>query len=257
MKGKIALAALIATVVMMVMVPALAEDRLDLSLLEGAQEAQTFDMPQQSEWTYPIAYELLKSSSYLVLANKECLLDKDYVPEDLVKLTCRKISSDPIQMRETAANALSDMFDAAKEDGVTLYAHSGYRSYQTQNTMYYNRLTSNHGVDDGVVQYPGASDHQTGLGIDVINKSGIGKRFTNAFASTKAGKWVAEHCWEYGFVIRYQADKEDITGIAYESWHLRYVGVQVAQYMRSKNLCLEEFTEEWQAAAAAYEGVTL
>ena len=85
---------------------------------------------------YPIPYELLTTSDYIVLANKESLLDETYVPEDLVKLTCRKISSDPIQMREVAAQALSDMFDAAKADGVTLYAHSGYRSYRTQNTMY-------------------------------------------------------------------------------------------------------------------------
>ena len=245
-----------------------AQEVLDLSQLGALEEVQTLDplqlsgIPQAAivqggEWTYPISYELLKSSSYIVLANKEHLLAEDYIPEDLVKLTCRKISKDPIQMRETAANALSAMFDAASADGVTLYAHSGYRSYRTQNTMYYNRLKSNNGKDDGVVQYPGASDHQTGLGIDVINKAGIGKRFTNAFADTKEGKWIAEHCWEFGFVLRYQADKEELTGITYESWHLRYVGVQVAEYMREHNLCLEEFTEEWQAAAAKYEGVNL
>lgn len=227
-----------------------AAETLDLSDLEGIDEVQAFE---EKTWTYPIPYELLTTSDYIVLANKDNLLDKDYVPEDLVKLTCRKISSDPIQMRETAANALSVMFDAAKEDGITLYAHSGYRSYQTQNTMYYNRLKSNNGVDDGIVQYPGASDHQTGLGIDVINKAGIGKKFTNAFAETKEGQWVAEHCWDYGFVIRYQADKEEITQIKQESWHLRYVGVQIAQYMRDKNLCLEEFTQEWKEAVAAYD----
>ena len=170
-----------------------------------------------------------------------------------MKLTCRKISSDPIQMREVAAQALSDMFDAAKADGVTLYAHSGYRSYRTQKTMYSNRLKRNNGKDDGVVAYPGASDHQTGLGIDVINKAGIGKKFTSAFANTKEGKWIAEHCWDYGFVIRYQKEKEEITQITYEPWHLRYVGVQIAQYMRENNLCLEEFTSEWKEAAAAYQ----
>ena len=164
---------------------------------------------------------------------------KPFGDSDLVKLTCRKISSDPIQMREVAAQALSDMFDAAKADGVTLYAHSGYRSYRTQKTMYSNRLKRNNGKDDGVVAYPGASDHQTGLGIDVINKAGIGKKFTPAFANTKEGKWIAEHCWDYGFVIRYQKEKEEITQITYEPWHLRYVGVQIAQYMRENNLCLE------------------
>ena len=195
----------------------------------------------------------IESGHDLALANKESLLDETYVPQDLVKLTCRKISSDPIQMREVAAQALSDMFDAAKADGVTLYAHSGYRSYRTQKTMYSNRLKRNNGKDDGVVAYPGASDHQTGLGIDVINKAGIGKKFTSAFANTKEGKWIAEHCWDYGFVIRYQKEKEEITQITYEPWHLRYVGVQIAQYMRENNLCLEEFTSEWKEAAAAYQ----
>ena len=230
-----------------------AAESLSLADLEGAQDAQMVEMDTQSAWTYPIPYDLLMTSDYIVLTNKENLLDETYVPADLVKLTCRKISSDPIQMREVAAQALSDMFDAAKADGITLYAHSGYRSYRTQNTMYYNRLKNNNGKDDGVVSYPGASDHQTGLGIDVINKAGIGKKFTPAFANTKEGQWIAEHCWDYGFIIRYQKDKADITQITYEPWHLRYVGIQIAQYMRDSNLCLEEFTNEWKEAAAAYQ----
>ena len=230
--------------------PSMAED-LDLSSLEGIEEAQ---MIEYREWTYPIPYELLKTSEYIVLANRDCLLDKGYIPDDLTNLTCRKISYDPIQMRETASLALTALFDAAQADGIYLYAHSGYRSYQTQNTMYSNRLKRNNGVDDGVVAYPGSSDHQTGLGIDVIHKAGIGKRFTTSFANTKEGKWLAEHCWDYGFIIRYQEDKVDITGITYEPWHLRYVGVQVAQYMRDNNLSLEEFTDEWQAEVAEYEG---
>lgn len=231
--------------------PVLAEGMLDLSKLGEIEEAQSADMV---EWTYPIPYELLKTSEYIVLANKTNLLDENYIPQDLVKdLDTRKISYDPIQMREVAADALKALFDAAEEDGLYIYAHSGYRSYKTQNTMYYNRLKNNNGKDDGVVAYPGSSDHQTGLGIDVINKAGIGKKFTKAFGDTKHGKWLAENCWDYGFIIRYQADKEDITEIIYEPWHLRYVGVQVAQYMRDNNLCLEEFTEEWQAVVAEYE----
>ena len=230
-------------------------EMLDLSALGEIQEAQMIeDDFSARNWTYPISYELLTTSEYIVLANKESLLDENYIPEDLTKLTCRKISYDPIEMRETASNALNELFDAAKEDSIYLYAHSGYRSYRTQKTMYYNRLEKNKGKDDGVVAYPGSSDHQTGLGIDVINKAGIGKKFTKAFGNTKEGKWLAENCWDYGFIIRYQEDKEEITQIIYEPWHLRYVGVQVAQYMRDNNLSLEEFTEEWQHAVAEYEG---
>lgn len=233
---------------------AYAEETLDLSDFDDAQEAQMVEMePEAAQWTYPIPYDLLMTSDYIVLTNKENLLSEDYIPPDLVKLTCKKISSDPIQMREVAANALSDMFAAAKEDGIILYAHSGYRSYRTQKTMYSNRLKKNNGKDDGVVAYPGSSDHQTGLGIDIINKAGIGKKFTTAFAETKEGKWVAENCWNYGFVIRYQKNKEDITQIMFEPWHLRYVGVQVAQYMHENDLSLEEFTAEWKEAAAEYQ----
>lgn len=233
---------------------AYAEETLDLSDFDDAQEAQMIEMePEAAQWAYPIPYDLLMASDYIVLTNKENLLSEDYIPPDLVKLTCKKISSDPIQMREVAANALSDMFAAAKEDGIVLYAHSGYRSYRTQKTMYSNRLKKNNGKDDGVVAYPGSSDHQTGLGIDIINKAGIGKKFTTAFAETKEGKWVAENCWNYGFVIRYQKNKEDITQIMFEPWHLRYVGVQVAQYMHENDLSLEEFTAEWKEAAAEYQ----
>lgn len=233
---------------------AYAEETLDLSDFDDAQEAQMIEMePETAQWAYPIPYDLLMTSDYIVLTNKENLLSEDYIPPDLVKLTCKKISSDPIQMREVAANALSDMFAAAKEDGIILYAHSGYRSYRTQKTMYFNRLKKNNGKDDGVVAYPGSSDHQTGLGIDIINKAGIGKKFTTAFAETKEGKWVAENCWNYGFVIRYQKNKEDITQIMFEPWHLRYVGVQVAQYMHENDLSLEEFTAEWKEAAAEYQ----
>ena len=230
-----------------------AADTLDLSALEDIEEVQMVEMEGTPEWTYPIPYELLKTSDYIRLSNRENLLEEDYIPEDLVELTCRKVSYDPIEMREVAAQAISDLFDAAKEDGIYLYAHSGYRSYRTQKTMYYNRLERNNGKDDGIVAYPGSSEHQMGLALDVTNKSGIGKKFTREFRNTKEGKWLEENCWDYGFIIRYQPDKEDITKIKYEPWHLRYVGVQVAQYMRDEHLCLEEFTTEWKEAVAEYE----
>lgn len=247
-------AALLLLCALLSVAPCTAE-MLDLSTLDEIEEAQMFEeAAPANEWTYPISYELLTGSEYIALVNRENLLAEDYIPDDLVDdLDCRKISYDPIQLRETAANALYELFDAAQEEDIYLYAHSGYRSYRTQKTMYYNRLDSNNGKDDGVVQYPGASEHQTGLSIDVVHKAGIGKRFTEAFADTKHGQWLAENCWDYGFIIRYPKDKEEITQITYEPWHLRYVGVQVAQYMRDRNLSLEEFTQEWKEEAAAFE----
>lgn len=183
---------------------------------------------------------------YVRLVNKVSLLDEKFVPNDLVKIKVKKTSSTAIEMRQVASDALDTMFTDAKEQGITLYAHSGYRSYRTQNIMYYNRLESNGGKDDGVVAYPGSSDHQTGLGIDVISKAWIGKRFNADFAKTEEAQWMAENCWRYGFIIRYPEGKEEITEIIYEPWHLRYVGVEAARYMTLNGLTLEEFYPLWK-----------
>ena len=84
---------------------------------------------------------------------------------------------------------------------------------------------------------PGCSEHQLGLAID-INVPGA-----SAFAGTKQCRWLHEHCWEYGFIVRYTKDKKDITGIEEEAWHIRYVGVDHAMRIRELGLCLEEYLE--------------
>lgn len=204
-------------------------------------------------WKYPISPLTLRNSEgYLTLANQDHLLDSSYAPQDLVNVTAKHVSGQ-FQLRKEAHEALLAMFAAAKDDGYTLYVKSAYRSYQTQKTMYYNRLEKNKGKDDGWVSYPGASDHQTGLGLDVLNYAWTLKDGMNSeFGATAEAQWMAVHCHEYGFVVRYQADKEDITGIHYEPWHLRFVGRECAAYMYENNLSLEEFTGEWQAYIAAY-----
>lgn len=208
---------------------------------------------EQPEWTYPLPPEILNNvDGYITLANRDNLLSEDYIPKDLVDIKVRHVVDDPI--RKEAHKALDDMFAAAEADGYKLYVKSGYRSYQTQETMYFNRLDKNNGKDDGWVSYPGASDHQTGLGVDVLNYAWTKKDGMNEkFAQEPEAKWMAENCWRFGFVIRYGEDKEEITGINYEPWHLRYVGVEVARYMYENNLCLEEFTAEWKQYIADYE----
>ena len=207
----------------------------------------------ETVWTYPLDADILANrQGYLTLANKDCLLDADFEPFDLVQLTVKKTVND-MKLRKRAAEALTEMFLAAQDAGYTLWVKSAYRSYQTQKTMYYNRLNSM-GRDDGLVQYPGASDHQTGLGVDVLNYEWTKKDGMNAkFANEPEAQWMAQHCWEYGFVIRYELDKEDITGIKYEPWHLRYVGRETAAYMTQAHLCLEEFEAERLEAIRAYE----
>ena len=215
-----------------------------------------FALGEQPEWAYPLAPEILKDvQQYITLTNRQTLLGSDYVPADLVRVTARK-SSDAgnCQLRQACSDALNDMFAAAQEAGYTLYVKSAYRSYQTQNTMYKNRLNKNHGKDDGLVAYPGSSDHQTGLGVDILNlawtkKDGMNKEF----ALTGEAQWMEANCQDFGFILRYMADKEDVTNIKFEPWHFRYVGKEAAAYIMANHLSLEEFTWEWQAYVAAYE----
>ena len=205
------------------------------------------------EWTYPIGPEIIANrEGYLTLANKDVRLSSDYEPKDLVEVNARKIYNG-MELREAAARALERMFDAAEQEGCVLYVKSAYRSYQTQRTMYSNRVSSM-GYDDGLVQAPGASDHQTGLGCDILNLEWTRKEKMNRdFAAAKEAQWMADNCWKYGFVIRYMEDKEEETGIKYEPWHLRYVGDEVAAYMYEHHQCLEDFTAEWQGYMRDWE----
>ena len=193
-----------------------------LSILVILLIIYSFVLAENVEWDYPVhPLTLRDTKGYLTLANRDNLLDSSYVPVDLVNITARHVSGH-FQLRMEASTALSQMFADAKEQGITLYVKSAYRSYQTQRTMYNNRLEKNNGKDDGWVSYPGASDHQTGLGLDVLNYEWTQKDGMNAeFAKAKEAQWMAEHCHEYGFIIRYMEDKQEITGINYEPWHLR------------------------------------
>lgn len=209
-------------------------------------------------WTYAIPRELLEDPDDLIqLVNKENRLDSDYPPDDalhkLVNASVKKTSSSEMQVREVTNDALVRMFEDAAAEGLSLRLKSAYRSHYRQSVMYENRL-KDIGRDDGVVQAGGASEHQTGLAIDILNPEwGEKPRMTEAFANTAEAKWMAANCHKYGFIIRYQKEKEDITGITYEPWHLRYVGVEVATYIMENGLSLEEFTAEWRHALAEYE----
>lgn len=212
-------------------------------------------------WNFPIGLNEM-DPDLVRLANKHMYLPSDYVPDDLVTMKTRKQDSDgnntnggvrkasssTMKLREECGAALVELMDAAQEDGYYLYLKSAYRSYQTQKTMYYNRLERNNGKDTGYVTKAGASDHQTGLAADVIPKDWLEKGMTRAMAASEGCQWMAENCARFGFILRYPEDKEDITEINYEPWHLRYVGIPVATYIMENGLCLEEFHQELQAA---------
>ena len=106
---------------------------------------------------------------------------------------------------------------------------------------------------------PGTSEHQTGLAVDLVDSNYWG--LDEAQASMPAQKWLMEHCWEYGFILRYPSDKEAVTGIVYEPWHYRYVGLQAARTIHEQGLCLEEYLQnqaEYQSAVswAIKQGIT-
>ena len=212
-------------------------------------------------WDFPIDLEDM-NPEMIRLANKHVFLPSDFVPSPLVTMKTRKADSDgnntnggvnkasssEMQLQQECAEHLVEMFEAALKDGISLYLKSAYRSYRTQRTMYYNRLEANNGKDDGWVTKPGASDHQTGLGCDVVPRSWRDKSMNEKMASDPACVWMAQHCHEFGFILRYPEDKQDITEINYEPWHMRYVGNPAATYIMQNGLCLEEFQEQLQAA---------
>ena len=234
------------------------EEDLDIAELQEIRE--------DALWTFPVALEDM-NPDYIVLANKHYLLPKDFVPDNLVK-----VPSDPKKggikwagsssdgklkgwyLRDVCAEALCKMNeDMRGMDGFrTMYLKSGYRSWSKQNTMYKNRLKKNNGKDDGWVSMAGASDHQTGLGCDVVPSNWKDRGMNDKMMKEPECQWMAEHCHEYGFIIRYPADKKEITEINTEPWHLRYVGIPVAAYIKENNLCLEEFIDQLQAAIEDY-----
>lgn len=178
-------------------------------------------------------------SGLLFLQNRQWRVSEYYEPETVKADVPGQLQD----MRADAAAALEEMFAACKADiGVTLKAVSGYRSYQRQATIYQNKLdrVKTQEKADQYVARPGASEHQLALAMDVGQKSDD-VNLTSSFGKTRGGKWVAEHCWEYGFILRYQEGWEDVTGYSYEPWHVRYVGKENAKLIHEADMPMETY----------------
>ena len=167
------------------------------------------------------------------------------VPMTLVKPDVpptREAISENIYMQPEAAEALEELFTGAKEDGITLLATSGFRSYSTQKAIFERKLkTMSEKAANASVAKPGYSEHQTGLAMDVEGLSSLGMGLVDDFGETPEGKWLAEHCHKYGYIIRYPKGKTDITGYIYEPWHIRYVGKEAAEEIAALNVTFEEY----------------
>ncbi len=172
----------------------------------------------------------------VLLVNASNPLPEDYRPEDLVKLYSEKrsfqLASGDIGLAREAFEAANWMFKQAERDGVDGFIlSSGYRTEDEQQALY-------EADTDGTAAKPGASEHQTGLAFDVTAYHDGG-----GFEDTAQFRWLNEHCWDYGFILRYPESKEDVTGFPYEPWHYRYVGKEIAEAIRENGWTLEEYCE--------------
>jgi D-alanyl-D-alanine carboxypeptidase len=191
-------------------------------------------------------FSLTDPTSIWVIANKHRQLNpKTYAPSDLVvpNIPLRLTSKDDeMKMRRPAADALKELYDGAQKDGLKLMVSSGYRSYNFQVGLY-NRYVQQQGkaTADSQSARPGYSEHQTGLAVD-LEPASRKCEVETCFANTPEGKWVAANAYKYGFLVRYQEGKQNITGYIYEPWHIRYVGKDLAAEVNKQgNPTLEEF----------------
>ena len=202
----------------------------------------------------PKQEELDPTYTRLLLVNAENPLPEDFDnTADLVSIEKKYLNGSVNQIDRGVYPYVISMIEAAKADKVTLYVRSPYRSYATQKMLFNNKVKKV--IDAGTpkdqaeakaaqaVARPGTSEHQTGLAID-FNTA------TSNFAKTPAFSWMKEHAADYGFILRYPENKTDITGIMYEAWHWRFVGIDVAREIKQMDVTLEEYLELKQQAAA-------
>ena len=173
------------------------------------------------------------------LVNKNHNVSAEYVPADLVWVNLP--STRDTQLRADAAQHLIELFNGASAQGLTLYCCSGYRSYATQSSLYQWNVDM-YGVAGAelVSARPGMSEHQLGLAMDVTSAT-VDFDLVESFGATAEGQFIRDHAHEYGFIIRYPQGKTNITGYAYEPWHLRYLGVPVATTIHNSGKTMEEF----------------
>lgn len=191
------------------------------------------------------------ADEYIRLINKDHPLGKDYIPPDLTEISDTRKDRKAVQMREYAAKALDAMFIEMRAAGFTdVSVTSAYRSYDYQTQRFndtmnnymkkYDRDTA-YAKTAAEIALPGCSEHQSGLCADLHNLPAA----SQSFESKEAYKWLIAHCADFGFILRYPKDKEDVTEIIFEPWHYRFVGRYHAKRIMQSGLCLEEYCEQY------------
>lgn len=192
------------------------------------------------------------AQEYLLLANKQNPLERDYTPSDLKSLEINPNSNRDMKLRKDAATALSAMILAMRADGITdVFVTSAHRSYSYQEKLFEGYVQQH--MDDGMTREqaeeealrysarPGTSEHQTGLCLDFMTTQM--SDLDESFEDTSAFRWLSSNAHKYGFILRYPSNKVDTTGYKYEPWHYRFVGRSAATEIYESGLCLEEYLE--------------
>ena len=223
------------------------------SSLSSEATSSTEQTSSESTPSYPAVGPngLDANFSILLLVNDKNPLPEDYDYEgNLTTIPTNYINGMLNQIDKDVWNYMKAMIDAQRETQTDsknwLYVRSPYRSYATQKMLFTNQINRNlnAGLSSGeaetkaatVVTRPGRSEHNTGFSADFNIAE-------DSFESTPMFTWMQEHAAEYGFVLRFPKDKQDKTGIVYESWHYRFVGINTAKEMNRLNMCLEEYVE--------------
>ncbi len=178
------------------------------------------------------------SKGMYTLVNKFYYLDSDYVSEDIIN-TEPKYSRDTAKLNKTAYENFVKMADAAKKENLTIKITTAYRNYNFQSILY-NNYVKNDGVKaaDTYSARPGYSEHQLGYSTDLTNGNNIS---FDKFETTDEFKWLQKNAYKYGFILRFPKGKDYLTGYMYESWHYRYVGVEIATYIYENDITYEEY----------------
>ena len=193
-------------------------------------------------YTNTIATDMSKGLAILV--NKYHYLDENYAPDDLVNIPWKYRfggANDIIQIRSEVYDAFLNMWQAANKEGYYLLIDSGFRTGSYQKTIY-DEYANKSGITyaDSIAARSGFSEHQTGLCIDLYSKENSS---ASTFKDSEVFKWLSENSYKYGFIIRYPEGKKSLTGYNFESWHYRYLGVDLATKVYESGLTYDEYYE--------------
>ena len=182
-------------------------------------------------------YFFTSTGANIVLVNPWNYIPEDYEVE-LVTL------DDGHQIAAEMYDALMQMLADCEAAGHKAYLYSAYRTQSHQQTLFNNMVAKQNGDRKKaaqIVAVPGTSEHQLGLAVDITDNSLRKLNYDQEKTATQ--KWLMEHCWDYGFILRYPSDRSTVTGIIYEPWHYRYVGLELALELKELGLCLEEYLD--------------